>query len=210
MTSSRTVPGEGAPVTARREGMSHGLEALVASIPVRPSRRMPDLWRIARYWLERDVFWVDLEQPHCFGCFNAPEPDQSVPDAARWNDSVFLERAHLADRAAGGLDGPQNLVPLCHSCHRLMPEFTDGREAIKWVLAGGSTPILSARIGPLCEAYLASQITLTELGAQVGRIAGIKKAHALELVTRCLPKAAGLPRPPRATARAVAAQDMLF
>ena len=113
-------------------------------IPAWRRRRMPDLWAIASYWAEREVFRVDLTWPHCFGCRTSgpleDDDDNPPSDRALWRaSSSFLDRAHLVDRMYGGLDGPQNLVPLCTRCHRLMPvhRLGDGPAAIKWVQDGG-------------------------------------------------------------------------
>lgn len=48
---------------------------------------------------------------------------------------MCLDRAHLCDRSLNGLDGPQNLVPLCERCHKAMPSFNDGHLALEWVFA---------------------------------------------------------------------------
>lgn len=66
---------------------------------------------------------VDLAWPFCFACWS---------EELEWSQ---LERAHLVDRSAGGLDGPQNVVLLCPACHRAMPSFRpgEGAEARRWV-----------------------------------------------------------------------------
>lgn len=92
----------------------------------RPSRRITQPHLIARYWesLEAKPFGDVIESsPKCFRCGR---------DRESWD---CLERAHLVDRSGGGLDGPQNLVMLCHSCHSDMPSFLAGEElfAIWWV-----------------------------------------------------------------------------
>lgn len=43
------------------------------------------------------------------------------------------ERAHIIDRAFGGLDDVQNLIPLCFRCHRDQPIFANGEERRAWV-----------------------------------------------------------------------------
>ena len=46
-----------------------------------------------------------------------------------WEDAAAeLDRAHVIDRASGGLDGPQNLRPLCRRCHDAQPLFGNGDE----------------------------------------------------------------------------------
>jgi hypothetical protein len=56
--------------------------------------------------------------------------------AARW-----LDRAHIITRATGksgsGLDTPANLIQLCQLCHKQMPLFDGGEEAIamEWLRA---------------------------------------------------------------------------
>jgi 5-methylcytosine-specific restriction endonuclease McrA len=37
-----------------------------------------------------------------------------------------LERGHLVDHARGGAGTPDNLVPLCWECNRIMPSFGPG------------------------------------------------------------------------------------
>lgn len=114
-------------------------------LPRRPSRYyMASLWEIARYWSERvpaEFSFEPLPWPHCFAC-NQDVPcrgKDSIPD--RWNKaSAYLDRAHLVDRELGGLDGPQNLVPLCLECHRRMPSFRGHDEhpgPVGWVRRGG-------------------------------------------------------------------------
>lgn len=109
--------------------------------PPRPPRRLPDLWAIVRYWAERDTFGDIREVPHCFGCGKIVAGISAGPaPEIRWNfASGLLERAHLITRSKDGLDGPQNLVPLCPLCHKMMPFFDVGDEhaAIKWVRGGG-------------------------------------------------------------------------
>ncbi len=112
--------------------------------PPRPSRRMPKLWVIASYWAEHGTFGeVYLSgAPYCFGCRKHVPVRRIVfkTPVERWNkSSLLLDRAHLVDRWNGGVDGPQNLVPLCYACHKLMPSFGpgEGQEAIAWVQAGG-------------------------------------------------------------------------
>lgn len=108
-------------------------------LPRRPWRRMPTLWELAAYWAPLGVFEVEVEDPHCFGCALVVDLFPGEP-SERWQAGrVLLDRAHLVDRAAGGLDGPQNVVPLCTRCHRAMPSFGAGRgpDAIEWVRSGG-------------------------------------------------------------------------
>jgi hypothetical protein len=65
---------------------------------------------------------------------------REVWERERWQQSSsYLERAHLITRVFDGLDGPQNLAPLCGSCHRYQPSFEPGQEqeALDWVVAGG-------------------------------------------------------------------------
>lgn len=115
------------------------------------ARRMPRMTAIAAYWYEHatEVFpdvkgtAVGWGEPFCFRCgWLAPIPTNDPPVAKNahtfhmWNRiGGWLERAHLHDRAAGGSDTPDNIVPLCHPCHYAMPQFTDSRdEAIAWVM----------------------------------------------------------------------------
>jgi hypothetical protein len=110
-------------------------------VPQRPSRTMPALWVIARYWHRAPLPVADiLAVPYCFRCGRRVVQDHPRSLEDRWNAAVgYLERAHLVDRIRGGLDGPQNLMPLCHRCHKIMPSFDpgEGPDAIAWVLRGG-------------------------------------------------------------------------
>ena len=98
--------------------------------PARPTRRMPAVSMIVRYWARRDTFKVDVKNPACFRC------GRSAP---AWENRYF-DRAHLVDRCFGGLDHEANLALLCMQCHREMPSFrpTEERAAIEWVRAARS------------------------------------------------------------------------
>ncbi len=108
---------------------------------------MPSLWRIAEFWHERGIFDVAINEPSCFACQLTAPSDIAAEMASktrpkqRWDlASPFLERSHLVDRNDGGLDGVQNIVPLCWRCNRKrMPAFRcgTGRWAIAWVSGGG-------------------------------------------------------------------------
>lgn len=102
---------------------------------------MPTMWAIARHWAESSLFDFDLDIPYCFACGQIADCDiDAATQAAMWNSAIgSLERAHLADRCDDGLDGPQNIVPLCPPCHRIMPVFGfgEGPDAIKWVKESG-------------------------------------------------------------------------
>lgn len=89
--------------------------------PSRPGRRMPTLSRIAAY------HGLPAE-PACVRC-------KWVAPCGTWRAaSRYLERAHIIDRVFDGLDGPQNLAPLCHGCHKDQPIFRPGDEvaALRW------------------------------------------------------------------------------
>lgn len=61
----------------------------------------------------------DIERDLCYRC----------------RKTARCERAHIIDRSDSGLDGVQNLVPLCYRCHREMPPFWNGEEykALLWL-----------------------------------------------------------------------------
>src|ERR1035438_3066393 len=131
----------------------------------RPSRqsRMPSLWAIVQYWHSQEDFGVpDIARPHCFACERPIPFDESHSLAARWNRSTpYLDRAHLVDRIHNGLDGPQNLMPMCRwPCHKLMPQFYGtepaGARPIDWVFNGGwgRPPVRAAgrtNLLPMCR-----------------------------------------------------------
>lgn len=101
---------------------------------------MPPLWAVVIYWLqEREApLGGDGRIPHCFRCLRVSGYDPMDGFDGRWNNSG-LERAHLVDRALGGLDGAQNLMPLCWPCHKVMPSFGpgEGPDAIAWIRRDG-------------------------------------------------------------------------
>lgn len=111
----------------------------------RPDRRMPPLRKIAEHWLDRPEWpdykgnYIGLGEPFCARCGWLAPVEDGRPDS--WDRAgKFLDRAHLIDRIKGGLDGVQNLVPLCHLCHDTMPSFGPGQEeeAYAWVRSGKS------------------------------------------------------------------------
>lgn len=107
-------------------------------IPYRGDRSIPSLWTIARYWAQRGTFAIDLDNPHCLACGYSQELDGTP--AERWKQAGrFLQRAHLIDRVRDGLDGPQNIIPLCGACHRAQPSYGVEQcdEVIAWIQAGG-------------------------------------------------------------------------
>jgi len=110
-------------------------------VPDRPGRRLPPMWAIASYWAERDD-WFDvlIDSPHCFACGLRGGCPDGIPDPrARWNRARNLHRGHIVNRARDGLDGPQNLVPLCGACNTHMPVFAAEEEddALAWIFTGG-------------------------------------------------------------------------
>lgn len=120
-----------------------------AWIPPRRGRNMPVPWEIAAYWHERGLPPDGrLEVPFCFRCFCVFRFDPDARPEDRWNGAA-LERAHLVDRIRGGLDGPQNLMPLCHRCHKVMPSFDpgEGPDAIAWVLRDDRPRLLIVQSG---------------------------------------------------------------
>ena len=119
-------------------------------LPERRRAWLPTLWVIATCWhtTNAGLFHLDpagIAYPFCFACGEMPPAPEHLPPERRWNAAAqWLDRAHLVDRAGGGLDGPQNIVPLCIACHRVMPSFKieHGAEAIQWVLGGGRLAVL--------------------------------------------------------------------
>jgi 5-methylcytosine-specific restriction endonuclease McrA len=92
--------------------------------------------RVHEYRAKQDLIMSVLTLPHCFRCGETFMLDGPVSPRYQWDNSAgYLERAHLVDRSRGGLDGPQNLMPLCHRCHKAMPSFDpgEGPDAIAWI-----------------------------------------------------------------------------
>lgn len=77
----------------------------------RPRRRMPSMKKVAKH--------RGVSVGTCYRCRRTDLP---------------TERAHIIDRAADGLDGVQNLMPLCGPCHAEQPLFEPGDEfmALSW------------------------------------------------------------------------------
>jgi hypothetical protein len=86
-------------------------EPLLSVRPDRSRRHMPPMVAIERHW--------DLPHGYC----------------ARCKQPARCEKAHIIDRCHGGLDGPQNLVPLCYPCHSDQPSYEPGDEpfALEWI-----------------------------------------------------------------------------
>jgi hypothetical protein len=145
---------------------------------LRPRRKLPSLWTIAEYWSRRSVFDVILDWPHCFACYIDPPYHEEDTPKIRWNGaSGYLIRAHLVNRALNGLDGPQNVVPLCYECHSGMPMFRGYDEypdAAEWVRRGavwyelrhpGAKRIMTARPGPRSSTFSRNQpVTVFRVG----------------------------------------------
>jgi hypothetical protein len=112
--------------------------------PRRPARKYPGVWTLVCYWQDRDPcpFIVGTwTEANCFACQRpAPTNHENSLPRDNWNRALgWLERAHLVTRMYGGLDDPANVVPLCFTCHRIMPDFppAEWEKAIKWVRGGG-------------------------------------------------------------------------
>jgi len=84
----------------------------------RPCRRPPTFRAIAKH---HGMGWVS-----CIKC---------GPDVV-----THLERAHVIERSAGGLDTIANFHILCRSCHKRQPIFLPGEEefALSWFHSGCS------------------------------------------------------------------------
>lgn len=80
-------------------------------LPTRGRRRLPRLSECEDHW--------SVAPASCIRC----------------GEVARCERSHIIDRSAGGLDGVQNVVPLCYRCHRVMPPFWPGDEdeALAWL-----------------------------------------------------------------------------
>lgn len=90
----------------------------------RPGRRMPRLRDCEAHW--------DVAPSTCIRC----------------GAIARCERAHLIDRSLDGLDGVQNVVPLCVRCHKAMPAFFPGEEAkaLSWLVVEDSHEWLLAQV----------------------------------------------------------------
>ena len=79
---------------------------------------MPSMTKIEAQW--------DIEHGRCLRC-------QRI---------ARCEKAHIIDRWCGGIDGVQNIVPLCYQCHAKMPAFDPGDEpmALSWVFTSPPVP----------------------------------------------------------------------
>lgn len=112
------------------------------------SRRRIHPAHVADYWLARwkgtplgDVpagfaqLVVDPGEPPCFRCgWRVPDTYCDTSYRNIWDKAnKWLDIAHLCDFSADGVDDVQNVVMLCRACHRTMPPFTDGVDALAWV-----------------------------------------------------------------------------
>src|ERR1700676_1593342 len=87
---------------------------------------MPSLAKIAEFHHLGD-------EPFCVRC------GYSRPGLWTWATAGgWLDRAHLIDRGADGLDIEPNLLPLCRGCHSGQPYFENGDEAkaLMWFRGG--------------------------------------------------------------------------
>lgn len=99
-------------------------------------RSMPSMSKVAAYWsrnfttadVAEGVFgddfygsYIGWGEPFCFGCNWLAPVDDTKPPERSWSDAgSWLERAHVVPHSFGGSDDAFNLIPLCHSCHRMM------------------------------------------------------------------------------------------
>ncbi len=95
----------------------------------RQPRKMPTMVALARH------LGIHDDPPACFRCGWAKED-------AVWKSGHGLERAHIIDRWADGLDAVQNLRPLCHECHRTQPIFEPGQEEDALLWFSGVSPFM--------------------------------------------------------------------
>lgn len=115
-------------------------------IPGRKRPNLPHILEVAEFWVDRDDWphyranTIGFGEPFCARCGWLVPIDDSrfATDKGAWGEASkrsYLERAHLIDRCYDGLDGVQNLVPLCWRCHDVMPSFKPGDEdaALSWV-----------------------------------------------------------------------------
>ena len=99
---------------------------------------MPSLSTIVDWWVDHwegemtKGYW---DEPFCFRCGWVPPFDPFTGDP--WKVGGWLERAHLKDWALGGSNSPDNLVPLCPTCHKAMPSFGSSIDALVWIDEAG-------------------------------------------------------------------------
>ena len=86
----------------------------------------------------------DWGEPQCMACgkpidcFGNPKYSIDLKSnvSAIWNYPEIksnLQRAHIIPALLGGEDRPDNLLLLCHRCHRDSPDVSDKRMILKWV-----------------------------------------------------------------------------
>ena len=106
-----------------------GYTQMRRSLEPRGPRKMPSQLAIVRSWMTRrdGPNWLAEDDPRCFRCLRP---------SSEWR---FLQRAHLVDRVAYGLDAVQNLAMLCAACHAIQPcfDYWHGRNALVWVFDPG-------------------------------------------------------------------------
>jgi len=156
-------------------------EAFVISsphwLPTRPGRRMPPIRRIAEHW---------NEAIECFRC------------GAGGNETTTLERAHLVDRARGGLDTLANIVLLCSRCHSRMKRFgpNDAVRALRYVFG-------SELVVPWIDD---SRITMSFAEIEERQIPN-PRGWPIYYATRTAPPRSSGRRPRRHTSRRAPAED---
>lgn len=124
----------------------------------RPKRRLPSKLAVALHWHEWQertntiAPWgfVDWGEPSCWAC------GWFQPTWKDWQDAE-LERCHIVPRGApfDGLDGAQNLVLMCHSCHADHPDFENPEDTYEW-MRNRSSVISALEFGLLtiCDGHL--------------------------------------------------------
>ena len=100
----------------------------------RPNRRMPTIKQVIKYWF-------DYREAHGTLPFADPAWEWDADDycwACGW-DRGRQERAHIVPRVpvsssdVHGLDGPQNIVMLCRSCHKSQPQSADPTDTFEFM-----------------------------------------------------------------------------
>jgi hypothetical protein len=131
---------------------------------------------------DHGVFGIGWGEPFCFRCgWLAPVADYPAVERrlkragklkgldecavrnrvydATWNGAGgWLQRAHLRDHCHGGAETPDNIVPMCLSCHDHMPDCRTRDEGLAYVnedaLVSIFLQMLTDRDGPQAETDL--------------------------------------------------------
>lgn len=75
--------------------------------------------------------YCDMGEPECLSCSQFLGETPAVHPKARFSG----DRAHIIPWSMTPDSRPENIIPLCHECHRVNPEDGDRRAYLDWLIA---------------------------------------------------------------------------